>query len=257
MLNIGVNACDALPSGGNVMFATSQIDITGDQAHGSTFSFDAGSFLQITVEDNGVGMDEETRSRIFEPFFTTKEQGKGTGLGMASVYGTVQHHNGFIELKSRLGKGTTCIIGLPLCAETPTAAPVLSVQAASPLRRTGRVLIVDDVQIVREMIADTLREEGYVAFEFSDGFEAIEWYRTHHEECDLVILDYTMPGISGRECFMKLKEIRPDVKAIITSGHALDDQIGGLLHDGACAFVQKPFEGEQLTAVVGALLTKD
>jgi nitrogen-specific signal transduction histidine kinase len=249
ILNLAVNARDALPNGGCITFITDQVENNKGQDQNYGENIEPQEFLKITVQDNGIGMDETIRTKIFEPFFTTKEVGKGTGLGLASVYGTVKNHNGFIEINSAPGKGTTFIISLPLVR---TALPKSNVQPTTQNHslHSATILIVDDVQLLREMVNETLMIEGFTTFECADGTEAIAWYKGHTDECDLIILDLTMPDISGRECFTALKKINPLVKAIITSGHVMDNEIGEILKDGALAFIQKPFESDDLIAAV-------
>jgi len=199
-------------------------------------------------------MDEQTRSHVFEPFFSTKEPGKGTGLGLASVYGTVKNHTGFIELQSELGKGTTFTICLPLATAEPV--PVEEKQVTDiGRRRSGRILVVDDLQVIREMTVDILSDLGYTANACGDGEEALSWFREHHAVCDLVLLDLTMPKLNGRECFRAMKEIAPSMKVIITSGHAIDKEIDDLLHEGVNAFLQKPYEIERLSEIVNLALS--
>jgi CheY-like chemotaxis protein len=214
----------------------------------------AGSFIQIKVHDNGIGMNEDVLSRIFEPFFSTKEMGKGTGLGLASVYGTIKNHNGLIELESFPGKGSTFTISLPLIQTPTTVVSTQTVSESCAVRNTGRILIVDDIDILRDMIAESLKEIGFTTHECIDGIEALEWFRSHSEECDLIILDLTMPNMGGRECYNALKKIDPAIKAIITSGHAMDSEIRALLKEGALAFLQKPFEIDELINTVRKVL---
>jgi PAS domain S-box-containing protein len=247
MLNLAVNARDALPSGGLITFTT---EIATVEVNANMPEVTPGTYIRIKVQDNGIGMDERVRARIFEPFFSTKEQGKGTGLGLASVYGTIKNHNGFIELESSPGMGATFTISLPL-TDTP-----LSVDSTEPaadfcvVHNTGTILIVDDIAILREMVAESLKDVGFTTHECSDGVEALEWFRSHHMKCDLIILDLTMPNMSGRECYNALKKIDPTLKVIITSGHAMDKDIGDFLKEGAIAFLQKPFEIVELIGTV-------
>jgi PAS domain S-box-containing protein len=251
LLNIGVNARDALPGGGEIVFTTEIVELHINEKQDSEVQAkNHDSFFRVMISDNGIGMDEETYSRVFEPFYTTKERGKGTGLGMASVYGTIKNHNGFIELKSQLGNGTSCIISLPLCSELQVADPLPEVVLPFSKKQAGTVMVVDDVSYVRETIVENLEIDGYSVYDFADGYAALEWYRTHHDLCDIVILDYTMPIMNGRECFMALKEINPNIRVIITSGHALDDEISGILAMGSNAFIKKPFECDTLTDIV-------
>jgi signal transduction histidine kinase/ActR/RegA family two-component response regulator len=251
ILNIGVNARDALPDGGEILFETEIVDLcTTEKQDSELLDRNHAPFFRVIIRDNGIGMDEETLSRVFEPFYTTKESGKGTGLGMASVYGTIKNHHGFIELKSQLGYGTSCIISLPLCDAPQGADSLPEVVNSSPKKQTGTVMVVDDVEYVREMMVESLTMDGYSVYDFADGFAALEWYRNHHEICSLVILDYTMRKMNGRECYLVLKKINPDVKAIITSGHALDDEISSFLAMGPNVFIKKPFECDELTNAV-------
>jgi PAS domain S-box-containing protein len=247
MLNLAVNARDALPAGGLITFTT---EMTTVAVNANTPEVTPGKFILIKVQDNGMGMSEEVRSRIFEPFFSTKEQGKGTGLGLASVYGTIKNHNGFIELESSPGNGATFTISLPL---TDIPLPVASTEPVADfcvVHKTGTILIVDDIAILREMIAESLKDVGFTTHECSDGVEALEWLRSHHSKCDLIILDLTMPVMGGRECYNALKKIDPALKVIITSGHAMDKEIGDILEEGAVAFLQKPFEIVELIRTV-------
>jgi PAS domain S-box-containing protein len=249
ILNLAVNARDALPNGGCITFVTDQVKITNGQGRNIGEIIEQQEFLKISVQDNGIGMDETIRTKIFEPFFTTKDVGKGTGLGLASVYGTVKNHNGFIEIESSIGKGTVFIVSLPL-VKTVLPEPPVQTPTQTHAVHQAKILIVDDVQLLREMVTETLMIEGFITFECADGTKAIEWYKEHQGNCDLIILDLTMPDISGRECFTILKEINPSVKVIITSGHVMDTEIGEILKDGAVAFMQKPFESEDLIAAV-------
>jgi PAS domain S-box-containing protein len=256
LLNLGVNARDAMLDAGAITFSTDVVHIGEELAHNYPYAIDPGTFLKITVEDNGVGMDEKTRSRAFEPFFSTKKAGKGTGLGLASVYGTIKHHSGFIELWSEEGKGSRFTICLPLSTEQVSVQQTRQVAEAAPCsRRQGTILVVDDVLIVREIAADVLSDLGYSVNGCGDGIEALAWFKEHHGECDLVILDLTMPKLSGKDCFRAMREIKPALKAIITSGHAMDNDIGELLSEGVLAFLQKPFEIEQLSRTVQRVLS--
>lgn len=250
MLNLAVNARDALPSGGQITFTT---ELTTVAVNANIPDVTPGTFIKIIVQDNGMGMDEAIRSRIFEPFFSTKEQGKGTGLGLASVYGTIKNHNGFIELDSSLGQGATFTISLPLM-DTLISVPSTETVSDPCATHTGTILIVDDVDILRDMITESMREVGFTTHECIDGIEAVEWFGSHHGECDLIILDLTMPNMSGRECFFALKKIDPSLKVIITSGHAMDSEIGDILKGGALAFLQKPFEIDELVRTVSKAL---
>jgi PAS domain S-box-containing protein len=250
ILNLGVNARDALPSGGDILFSTDAVRIGSDLAQNYPYAVTPGDFFKMVIADNGVGMDEKVRSRIFEPFFSTKESGKGTGLGLASVYGTIKHHNGFIEFWSEPGQGSVFTIYLPLSMAV-TGPQEKTPQTAVPAgNRHGNILVVDDVQILREIAQEMLSDLGYTVHTCGDGYEALEWFREHCERCDLVIMDLTMPKLSGKECLLAMKKIKPSFKAIITSGHAMDNEINELLNEGEIGFLQKPFENEHLSEIV-------
>lgn len=249
LLNLAVNARDALPSGGEITFKTELVGITPDTVRNFGHAGQPGTFLKVTVQDNGIGMNDETRARIFEPFYTTKEQGKGTGLGLASVYGTVKHHNGCIEVESAPGRGTTITVYLPVSA-MPAAITPDEPSFEKTGSDKGRILIVDDVELLREMMRETLNIVGYEAYECIDGRDAVEWYSRNCNICDLIILDISMPILSGRECFAALKKINPLVKVIITSGHSMDKEINDTLKDGAVAFLKKPFDSDELIATI-------
>jgi CheY-like chemotaxis protein len=258
-LNLGVNARDALPGGGEIAFSTAIVPIGEEAARAYPFSVAPGIFLKVSVADNGVGMDEKTRARVFEPFFSTKEPGKGTGLGLASVYGTVKNHGGFIEFRSEPGQGTVFDISLPL-SDVPEIKsekePSATAQPA-PEKRPGRILLVDDMPVLREIAGDMLRDLGHTVQVCQDGSEALEWFRANHERCDLVILDLSMPKLGGRDCLRAMNDVKPGIKAIITSGHALDDEITDLLKEGASAFLQKPFENQKLSETVQRALSTE
>jgi PAS domain S-box-containing protein len=254
LLNLGVNARDALPDGGVITFATGVAPLEQIPVRGLSFTVKPEAYLTVAISDNGIGMDEETRSRLFEPFFSTKEPGKGTGLGLASVYGTVVHHSGFIEVMSEKGKGTTFTISLPLTIADPVEEEAKQT-SGSDEPCMGNILIVDDILMVREVMAETLKDCGYTVHECSGGHEAIAWFREHHEVCDLAILDFTMPEINGKECFRTMKKLHPALKAIITSGHAIEGELNDLMDEGAVTFLHKPFEIEQLSDTVKRTLS--
>jgi two-component system cell cycle sensor histidine kinase/response regulator CckA len=252
-LNIGVNARDAMPDGGILTFESSTFDLDTAIARSYPYKVDPGTFIKISVTDTGIGMDAETRARAFEPFFSTKGSGKGTGLGLASVYGTVKNHNGFIELWSEKGKGTSIIICLPITAASP-AAQEMSDTTRGDRKIAGRILVVDDEKIVRDMASDALLMLGYTVVSCADGSEAVAKYRGRSGEYDLVLLDLTMPGMGGRECLKELRSINARLKVIITSGHALDNEISAILTDNTISFLQKPFDLRALSGAVSRAL---
>ncbi|MBN1129154.1 MAG: response regulator [Chitinispirillaceae bacterium] len=253
LLNLGVNARDAMPRGGSLTFETGTVEIGELLARSYPYTVEPGPFIKLSVTDTGEGMDEETRSKAFEPFFTTKASGKGTGLGLASVYGTVKNHNGFIELWSEKGAGTAIILCLPLAAAAVPEQPE-GVSLPGKVAGKHRILFVDDEAFVRDMASEALAMLGYAVTPCAGGNEAIECYQACGGAFDLVILDLTMPGMSGKECFYRLKAINPLVKVMATSGHVLDHEINALLDNGLCAFLQKPFDLRGLSVMVGKVI---
>lgn len=253
-LNLGVNARDALPDGGNIEFSTEIIPGTDVSSSDVTSGDLAEHYLKITVKDTGTGMDDETKSRIFEPFFSTKPEGKGTGLGLPSVYGTVKQHGGFITLESALNKGTSFILYLPLGGDAPVPVETCTTCAQQSSKKTGTILVVDDTPLIREMMVEALESEGFTVHSCENGSDGVAWFTHNYASCDLVILDYAMPGMNGKECFLEMQKVFPQIKAIIASGYALDGEIERTLKAGACSFMHKPFELEDLTAKVQEVL---
>ncbi|MBD3239680.1 MAG: PAS domain S-box protein, partial [Chitinivibrionales bacterium] len=222
ILNVALNARDALPEGGRITFQTDVTMLDKTFCEASPFSLEPGAFLHITVSDDGSGMDEETRRRIFEPFFTTKAHGQGNGMGLAAVYGTIKTHKGAIDVISAPGLGTLFTIYLPLL-ETPDDPNVYS--SATDVRRgSGTVLFVDDETVLCDMVSEALGELGYAVHVCYDGDQALEHYREKWRQTDLVILDLVMPRMAGGETFEAMKEINPDIVALIASGYSVDGE---------------------------------
>ena len=255
LLNLAVNARDAMPDGGELHFST-HVERIGEQANELLEELDVspGPYLCIAVADSGMGMDERTRAQLFEPFFTTKAPGKGLGLGLAAVYGTVRSHGGAVTVQSEPDHGTTFRVYLPL-HDSPVAP-----DAAGPNRHTqkqkstARVLVVDDEQVVRELTGNVLEKAGCKVTAFASGREAIAWYEHHWRETDVVVLDMVMPHMSGRQVFAGLRSINPSVRAIVVTGFSLEGDARGVLEDGALAVLQKPFRiADLLDAIESAL----
>jgi len=217
LMNLAANARDAMPEGGELIIATEEINQKHFSFHGL---IKPGKYALITVTDTGAGMDEQTRAKIFEPFFTTKEIGRGTGLGLAIVYGIIKQHNGFINVYSELGKGTTFQIHLPLFSEmlkdTDTKAQ------PPPRGGTETILLAEDDHVVRKMAVIVLRDFGYRVIEAVDGEDALEKFAQHEQEIDLLILDVMMPKKNGAEVYIAAKSVRPDVDILFISGYAAD-----------------------------------
>jgi len=240
IVNLIVNARDALPEGGWVSVETANVavDETYARAHPEARP---GEYALLTVTDSGAGIRPEVRARIFEPFFTTKPTGHGTGLGLAMVYGTVRRHGGWIQCYSEPGRGTRFSVYLPrvaAAAAAPDADPRGEGQA-----ELGRetILLVEDDDTFRQIGTECLRELGYSVVAARDGLEALEIFSVMREEVDLVILDLTMPRMNGRDTLSRMKELVPDVKVLVTSGHDGDQQVRDGMALGACGFIGKPY----------------
>jgi len=236
ILNILVNAGQAMPEGGDIYIETSSVII--DERTARVHKVSEGPFVRIAITDTGIGMDEVTLSRIFEPFFTTKAPGEGTGLGLTTAYGVVRAHRGFINVYSERGHGTTFSIYLPASDERKKERA--EVRETIP-RGSETVLVVDDELPVLDVAADILTYLGYRVFKAASGEEAIRIYRDKSGEIDLVLLDMIMPRMNGKEVFLKLKEINPSVCVCITSGYTQTPQAQEIIDLGVRGFIYKPY----------------
>ncbi|MHC4562602.1 MAG: hybrid sensor histidine kinase/response regulator [Planctomycetota bacterium] len=247
ILNLAVNARDAMPEGGELTLSTRSalLDESYCAEHGEGIL--PGHYVEIAVTDTGVGMEDDVQSHVFEPFFTTKEQGAGTGLGLASVYGCVKNHEGTIRVYSEPGRGSTFKVLLPLSPEASTDA---AVDRQAPIRGHGHILVVDDEETVRRFTHRALTHLGYRVSCCSDGDEAVEFFRETHGEIDLVILDLIMPKLSGDEVFNLLKAIDPDVRVLIASGFTRNGTADALIDNGALGFLNKPYRIDELSRKV-------
>jgi PAS domain S-box-containing protein len=251
LMNIFVNAADAMPEGGDLFLKTrntSHWDIKG-----KLYQPTPGDYVLLTIADTGIGMDPKTLERIFDPFFTTKELGRGTGLGLASVYGIIKGHDGYIAVESEKGQGTTFRIYLPASRgrvlETVKMPDLL-------VKGTGTILLVDDKELILEVGKGFLKVMGYIVLTARGGREALETYKKHQDTIALVILDIVMPSMKGGEVFDRLKEINPDVKVLLSTGYSIDGEATKILERGGKGFIQKPFDIKQLSQSIRAVLEK-
>jgi PAS domain S-box-containing protein len=251
LMNLFVNAADAMSGGGSLIVRTTNTD--HHAMKGKLYNPKPGNYVLITVTDNGTGMDKKTMERIFEPFFTTKEMGRGTGLGLASVYGIVKGHGGFIDVDSQKDKGTTFRIYL---AATDKPVARNGAEAAEPIKRGSEtILLVDDEQMMLDIGRDLLQTMGYRVITARDGEEAVEIYRGRSDEIDLVLLDIVMPKMGGGQAYDCIKSINPGVKVLLLSGYSIDGEATQILSRGCNGFIQKPFNLEQLSRSVKTVLT--
>jgi len=206
------------------------------------------------VSDTGVGIDKKNQDRIFEPFFTTKEMGRGTGLGLASVYGIIKNHGGYINVYSEKDQGTTFSIYLP-ASEKEVMTP--QEDASLPISKgSGTILLIDDEQMILDVGSELLEELGYTVMLAGSGPEALETYSSHGIGIDLVIMDMIMPGMGGGETFDRLKEIDPDVKVLLSSGYSINGQATKILDRGCDGFIQKPFNMQQLSEKIREIVDR-
>lgn len=252
LLNLSINARDAMPRGGRLTIETSNVHLSEEFSRDHV-SVSAGQYVMLAVSDNGCGMDAETQAHIFEPFFTTKEVGKGTGLGLATVYGIVKQSEGTIWLYSEVGRGTTFKIYLP-CAEGPVEEVAVEADDFGLFQGTETVLLVEDEEVVREMATEILRDNGYHVLEAKHGHEAMKLERQHAGVIHLMLTDVVMPQMSGRELAERLTPLRHDMKVLYMSGYT-DDAIvhHGVLEEGT-AFIGKPFTPNALARKVREML---
>jgi sensor domain CHASE-containing protein/signal transduction histidine kinase/CheY-like chemotaxis protein len=251
LLNLYVNASHAMTDGGQLYIQTQNVVL--DEHYIKPYQVPSGSYVKISVTDTGAGMDEATKQRIFEPFFTTKEIGRGTGLGLASAYGIIKNHNGFINVYSEVGKGTTFNIYLPASvkAVSEREEPIME-----KIKGAETVLLVDDEKIMRDVGNDMLQYLGYTVLIAPSGEEAITIYRKNQSGIDIVILDMIMPDMNGEETFKRLAEINPDIKVLLSSGYSINGQAQEIMARGCKAFIQKPFNLEDLSFQIRGILDK-
>lgn len=252
ILNLCVNARDAMPKGGILTIETFNKEVIEGEFPYSWAK--PGRYAVVKVTDTGTGMDEEVKKHIFEPFFTTKEIGKGTGMGLAMVYGVVKNHDGFIMVESEIGKGSTFTIYLP-AIETETEK-VGTEEIRTPVTGAGTLLIVDDEEAIRGLLRDALSGLGYKVIEASNGKEAIELYYSKRDIIDLVILDLIMPVMGGEETLIRLREINPDVKVLIATGYGVSEALKETLRDkGINGFIKKPFNIAEISGMIKTVLS--
>jgi len=255
LLNLVVNARDAMPNGGQLTIETENVEL--DDSYSQLHSMiKPGPYVMLAVSDTGCGMDPSTQARIFEPFFTTKEPGKGTGLGLATVYGVVKQSDGYIWVYSEPGQGTTFKIYLPLATDAVESSKPQAATPA-PVRGSETILLVEDEESVRNLVADFLRTTGHTVLEAGEGEEAIRVASAKTHKIDLLISDVVMPKLSGRELWNDLRKRLPDLKVLFISGYTDDSIVRHGVIDGDVAFLQKPFTMRALAAKIREVLDAD
>jgi CheY-like chemotaxis protein len=247
--NIMINARDAMPKGGELLIKTDNTFLD----EGFTYTHPEvrkGYYVMISLTDTGIGMTREVKNHIFEPFFTTKGEGKGTGLGLATVYGIVKNHYGHINCYSEPGIGTTFNIYLPA-----TEKNILPEDKEEPLIRGNEtVFVVDDEDDFRGSAEVSLKALGYKVFTAVDGEEAVKLYKDKYKEIDIVLLDMIMPKMAGRETYLELKKINPEILVVLSSGYSQDGTAAEILEEGVKGFIQKPYKMHELSKKISDTL---
>jgi two-component system, cell cycle sensor histidine kinase and response regulator CckA len=254
LMNLVVNAKDAMPSGGKITIQTANANLQKDDLSREHSYIHPGSYVMLSVSDDGHGMDKETQARIFEPFFTTKEKGKGTGLGLSTVYGIVKQSGGYILVDSQPARGTTFQIYLPRVEEAAEAPGRVS-HAPLEVRGSETVLLVEDEESVRQLVRETLESRGYRIYEAENGEEALR-IAGAHPEIDMLITDVVMPGMSGRELSTRIFATHPHTKVLYLSGYTEDAIVHEGVLEAGTAFLQKPFTLHTLARKVREMLGK-
>lgn len=248
-MNLLINSSEAIYSSGEIILKTENAQLLEEDTH--PHSLLPGKYVKITVADTGIGMDQKTMERIFDPFFTTKGMNRGTGLGLAAVYGIIKGHKGIIDVKSEPGRGTIFTICLP-------ASEKVSLQCESPVesfqRGSDTILLVDDESDVLKTVKKLLGYMGYTVLTAGSAQEAIFIYEEEKDRIDLVILDMILPGVTGETIFNRLKEINPDVKVLLSSGYSLNSKAESIMKLGCNGFIQKPFDIKKLSVRIREIM---
>jgi CheY-like chemotaxis protein len=208
----------------------------------------------LAVTDTGTGMYKKTMERIFDPFFTTKEMGRGTGLGLASAYGIIKGHGGYIDVDSIRGRGTAFSIYLPASKKKVRE---VAKTAERLVKGTGTVLLVDDEEVILEVGRELLEALGYRVVLAQDGKEAVKVYGKNQDKIDIVVLDVVMPGMGGGEAYDRMKDINPDIKVLLSSGFSIDGEASKILERGCNGFIQKPFTMKELSGEIAKILKRE
>ncbi|MFY9647888.1 MAG: ATP-binding protein, partial [Terriglobales bacterium] len=252
IMNLAINARDAMPNGGKLFIETA--NVTLDQHDNQLHHIEAppGNYVALSVSDTGIGMDKETQSRMFEPFFTTKDVGKGTGLGLATVYGIVKQSGGHIRVESEIGKGSAFKVFMPQAREM--LEPIQPLSTKPFLSGTGTILLVEDEVSLRQLSHQLLESMGYKVMKAANGVEAIRIARQCLIPIHLLITDVVMPGMNGRELAELLCATRPQMKVLYVSGHTDDMLVQYAIFKPGASFLQKPFSREDLARKIQQIL---
>src|SRR5207302_2465490 len=249
IINLAANARDAMPGGGRLTLETANVEMDATYVRGHPLA-QPGRYVMLAVSDTGQGMDAATQAHIFEPFFTTKEAGKGTGLGLATVYGIVNQSGGFIWVYSEPGHGSSFKIYLPRVDEPTQSDRATPAPAAESLRGAETILVVEDVAAVRTVTRTMLERYGYTVLEAPNGAAAIDLVAAHTGPLHLLLTDVVMPEVGGRELAQRMKTARPDLKVLFMSGYTDDAIVNHGVLDPGTVYLQKPFTPDGLARKV-------
>lgn len=255
IMNICNNAVQAMPGGGELKIRTGNTTIEHPREINS-YMVERGTYCSLEIEDNGCGIAAENIDRIFEPFYTTREPGKGSGLGLAAVYGTMLHHNGYVEVESEPLKGTLFRLSFKITGDMEMENDNINMARAekTDMRSAKKILVVDDENMNRIVLPDLLEAMGYDSLVAADGYEALEIYEREKENIDLIILDFMMPELNGKETFFKLQEINSDVRVIVASGFSDNEDIDQMKEHGLAGVLRKPYRSTDLEKVLKELV---
>ena len=251
ILNLGINARDAMPEGGTLTIAARRVDLDRLWCATVPFDLEPGPYAEICVTDTGTGIDAEVQAEMFEPFFTTKTSGEGTGLGLSAVHGAAVAHRGAVDVKSEVGIGSQFRLLLPLRS---TATVDQNASNGTLVHGSGRILVVDDERMLREILRNALGHLGYHVVVAQDGEEALEIVANATEKFDVIFLDMTMPKLNGHDTFIRLKEMDPGVRVVLTTGFTDSKQVESALDKGALSLLAKPFKIGELSRVIDAAI---
>jgi CheY-like chemotaxis protein len=251
-MNLAVNAKDAMPEGGKIVIETERVRLD-EQFCKTHLGAIAGDYILLSISDTGHGMDREILDHVFEPFYTTKDVGKGTGLGLAMVYGIVKNHEGYILCYSEVSMGTTFKIYLPAMEQSGEKQKPNEME---DLFKGGdeTILLVDDEEYIRELGVELLTDAGYKVLAAIDGEEGLELYRKEQKNIDLVILDLVIPGMGGKKCYEEILKINPNAKILVVSGYSANGPGKEAMKAGVKGFVGKPFDVSHLLETIRAIL---
>jgi signal transduction histidine kinase/CheY-like chemotaxis protein len=251
LMNLFINAADAMPGGGDLFLKT--MNVTHEDIGDKPYKPKSGDYILLKVKDTGMGMDQKTMVRIFEPFFTTKELGRGSGLGLASAYGIIKGHGGYIDVESKKGQGATFNIYFPASEKSIRKTSEISERI---MKGNETILLVDDEALVIDVGVQLLGKLGYTVIEAKSGRDAIRIFKEQNHTIDMLILDMVMPNMGGGEVFDQIKRIDPKVKVLLSSGYSVNGQATEILKRGCEGFIQKPFNMEDLSKKIREVLNR-